>query len=274
MREQLMQYVNLLFAGTDDTEELKEEILQNTLDRYDDLIDQGKTPEDAYRLSISSIGDLDVLLGRRQEAGPDYVSTYDLPGIPVGRIIRAFAVGLYIFCLAPIILMDMIGLSEVGLFGTLVIIAAATLLIILFPKKKDATQPAIPMPDDAMIRLVRGLAIFLYITSIAPIILFDKLRLENVGVCCTLAIIAIATVLIMIYRKPKQAAPVQPVSAPAQQNDEVKKSVGKLVDKIGLVAYFLISFATGAWHITWVIFLLIPSVRGLIMAILDLKKEG
>ena len=38
MREQLIQYVNLLFAGNDDVEEIKQEILQNTLDRYDDLI--------------------------------------------------------------------------------------------------------------------------------------------------------------------------------------------------------------------------------------------
>ena len=38
MREQLTQYVELLFAGAPGSEEIKEEILQNTLDRYDDLI--------------------------------------------------------------------------------------------------------------------------------------------------------------------------------------------------------------------------------------------
>ena len=42
MREQLTQYVNLLFAGAQDTDEIRAEILQNTLDRYDDLIAQGK----------------------------------------------------------------------------------------------------------------------------------------------------------------------------------------------------------------------------------------
>ena len=42
MREQLIQYVNLLFAGNGDVEDIKQEILQNTLDRYDDLIAQGK----------------------------------------------------------------------------------------------------------------------------------------------------------------------------------------------------------------------------------------
>ena len=42
MREQLIQYVNLLFAGAPDSDDMKQEILQNTLDRYDDLIAEGK----------------------------------------------------------------------------------------------------------------------------------------------------------------------------------------------------------------------------------------
>ena len=41
MREQLIQYVNLLFAGTMDCDEIRQEILQNTHDRYEDLLDQG-----------------------------------------------------------------------------------------------------------------------------------------------------------------------------------------------------------------------------------------
>ena len=58
MREQLIQYVNLLFAGAQDADEIRAEILQNTLDRYDDLVAQGKSPEAAYRLAISGIGDI------------------------------------------------------------------------------------------------------------------------------------------------------------------------------------------------------------------------
>ena len=57
MREQLIQYVELLFAGAPGSEDIKQEILQNTLDRFDDLISQGKQPEAAYRLAISGIGD-------------------------------------------------------------------------------------------------------------------------------------------------------------------------------------------------------------------------
>ena len=42
MREQLIQYVQLLFAGAADCDDTRQEILQNTLDRYDDLIAAGK----------------------------------------------------------------------------------------------------------------------------------------------------------------------------------------------------------------------------------------
>ena len=63
MREQLIQYVELLFAGAGDCEDIKQEILQNTLDRYDDLIDSGKVPEAAYRLAIAGIGDINEILG-------------------------------------------------------------------------------------------------------------------------------------------------------------------------------------------------------------------
>lgn len=70
MREQLIQYVQLLFAGAADCDDTRQEILQNTLDRYDDLIAAGKTPEAAYRLAIMGIGDINEILGRAPGAAP------------------------------------------------------------------------------------------------------------------------------------------------------------------------------------------------------------
>ena len=56
MREKLISYVNLLFAGTEGVEDIQQEILQNTLDRFDDLVSRGSTPENAYRQAIAGIG--------------------------------------------------------------------------------------------------------------------------------------------------------------------------------------------------------------------------
>lgn len=70
MREQLIQYVQLLFAGAADCDDTRQEILQNTLDRYDDLVAAGKTPEAAYRLAIMGIGDINEILGKAPGAAP------------------------------------------------------------------------------------------------------------------------------------------------------------------------------------------------------------
>ncbi|HIS59517.1 MAG TPA: hypothetical protein IAC17_03635, partial [Candidatus Faecousia faecipullorum] len=41
---------------------------------------------------------------------------------------------------------------------------------------------------------------------------------------------------------------------------------------IGFAIYFILSFATGAWYITWVVFLIIGAVQGLVNAIMDYKE--
>ena len=64
MREQLRAYVQHLFDRAADTprnRELLEEILQNTLDRYDDLVAQGTSEADAYQQAVSQIGEVEKL---------------------------------------------------------------------------------------------------------------------------------------------------------------------------------------------------------------------
>ena len=53
---------------------------------------------------------------------------------------------------------------------------------------------------------------------------------------------------------------------------ELKHSIDKLLGAITLAVYLIISFATGAWYITWLIFPIKGCVKGLINAIIDLKE--
>ena len=218
MRDQLTQYVNLLFAGNTDAEDIRMEILQNTLDRYDDLIAQGKTPEAAYRLAISGIGDIGELLDGQTEPvysrendrhAPVYAedTTLEKLGLDLSRTMRAIAIGLYILSPIPLIGLDMIGMDVLGVCLTLAIVAAATVLLLIFRRKKEE-----PM---------------------------DYERRE--------------------------------VSSDHRKN--LKKSINSLISTIGLVLYFIVSFATGAWYITWLIFPIIGAVNGLVNACLDLKEE-
>lgn len=145
MREQLANYVNLLFAGTTGTEEIKQEILFNTLDRYDDLIAQGKTPEAAYRLAMTGIGDIDEILAQERpvESQPKAEPfTYSEPAAQPDpdekekKVRRAAAIAMYICCPVPLFILG----DVLGLCLMLVLIAAATALMVMNGDKDE--QPA------------------------------------------------------------------------------------------------------------------------------------
>ena len=143
MREQLIQYVNLLFAGGADCDEIKQEILQNTLDRFDDLVEQGKSPEAAYRLAIAGIGDINEVLGSvvNSTTSPSPVTNPAVQPEPEDDVkrkkTRAVAIALYILCALPLILLGDIGFDNLGLCLTLAMVAYATYLMIVTGKKDD-----------------------------------------------------------------------------------------------------------------------------------------
>ena len=138
MREQLIQYVNLLFAGAPDSGEIREEILQNTLDRYDDLVAQGKSPEAAYRLAISGIGDINEILGTQPTAIPDaphFQPSKPEEDDPERKKKRAGAIMLYILSAIPLIVLGELGNGTIGLALTIIMVAAATYTMIITGKK-------------------------------------------------------------------------------------------------------------------------------------------
>ena len=211
MRDQLIQYVELLFAGGRDCEDIKQEILQNTLDRYDDLIAEGKVPEAAYRLAITGIGDINEILGTKAQGAPIYHSPVITEekqdgDTPMKKLLRAIAVGLYILCPLPLItLSEFFGWDTLGLCGTLAVVAVATVMIMLGAKKETPRK--------------------------------------------------------------KQEEILTPEA-------ELRKSLDSMIWVIGLAAYFILSFVTNAWYITWLIFPITGAVKGLVRAILDLKEAN
>jgi len=118
-----------------------------------------------------------------------------------------------------------------------------------------------------------GISVGLYIFSVVLIIVFAAAFKKAVlGVCLFLTIIAIATGLIVYnsvrYGKNMVKSKKEEASSPSQL-----KTVYELVSLIGLVLYFVISFLTKAWYITWVIFLIIPAVNSLIKIIFSMKNN-
>lgn len=208
MREQLIQYVNLLFAGCPDCEDIRQEILQNTLDRYDDLIAEGKVPEAAYRLAITGIGDISEILGT-------------VPQTPV--------------------------------------------------PSKSAVRPA----EEGGRKLLRAVGIALYILCPIPLIILSQFALEILGLSLLLVLVAVATVLMIVTgRNDEHETPETEHEEILSSQQALRKSIAGLIRTISLAGFFVISFLTGAWHVTWLIFPLAAAVRGLVFAILDLKEEA
>lgn len=203
MREKLIQYVSLMFAGAKDCEDIKQEILQNTLDRYDDLVAEGKAPEAAYQLAITGIGDINEILSTDTKAQYSYQTEASVgQDTAQKKLQRAIGIGLYIICPIPLFLASN---STLGLCLLLILVALATMLMVISSGKSQEESS-------------------------------------------------------QAYRDAVEMTPQQ----------ELRKSVKSIISILGLAVYFIISFSTGAWYITWLIFPLTGAVQGLVRAILDL----
>ncbi len=265
MREQLVQYVSLLFAGAKDCDDIKQEILQNTLDRYDDLIQEGKTPEAAYRLAITGIGDINEILGRTPEGKVTIQAGDAEADTPERKRKRAAAIAFFILCPVPLFILSEYGADTIGLCLTLALVAAGVVLMVLNGKKDEETEHSS------------------YETHAQDAPLTPQQELSR-SVEKMIGAIALAAYLIISFATgawhitwiifPLAAAVkglVKALMGDDTQNS-FRKGINGLIWAIGLAAYFIVSLSTGAWCITWIIFPIVAAVQGLVKAIFDLKE--
>ena len=120
-----------------------------------------------------------------------------------------------------------------------------------------------------------AVAVGLYILSLVAIILFSTtFNNPEIGVCIFFGICAVATGLIIyssiLYSKDKEQ---KEVTKEEKKEVTVIKQICEIIDIIGIVVYFLVSFGTGAWHITWIIFLVIGLCKTIAKLIYGLKHN-
>ena len=85
MREKISVYVDELFSDaalTIRNAEVQQEILQHTLERYDDLIAAGKSEQEAYDEAVSGIGDVSELYEHKQAAEEPKKRDFPAPPTP------------------------------------------------------------------------------------------------------------------------------------------------------------------------------------------------
>lgn len=229
MEYRIRAYVDELFQSAPRTQrayELKVELTQNLLDKYFALLSEGKSQDDAYNLTVMSIGDVQELFaGLTEDAPPE-------PPVP----------------------------------------------------------QAVPVPGCSRSALVVTIAVMLYILSVVPLIVLSALfggygDGAVLGVAMMFVMIACATGL-LIYNhmtKPKAQPYVMPGTvvqdfkewqSGKSQKKQLMKSIRAAYWPLVLALYFLLSFGTGKWYITWVLFLIAPAVDSIISAVLSLQDRN
>lgn len=221
MEDKLRAHMDHLFREVPVTKksvELKEEILQNLVDKYHDLLAEGKTEEAAYNIAVASVGDISELLDSLKEGYMSVNREVDEEyknWKKQSAILTPVAVMLYIMCVIPPIVADALHWNDaIGVCGLFAFVAVATALLIY----NNMSKPVVMKYDETMMEEFREW----------------KTNQES--------------------RK------------------HARKSINSALWSIIVVLYFVISFSTGAWYITWVIFLIGAAAENIIKACFDLKE--
>lgn len=228
MEYRIREYMDQLFESAPRTQrayELKIELTQNLIEKYYALVGEGKSQEDAFSLTVGSIGDVRELFAQLEE---------DENGQPVPQ---------------PV----------------------------FYPQEQPNHRRA----------LVRAVAVMLYILSVVPPIIMSSLGgafgSEVLGPIGMFGMIALATGLLVFdsLTHPKTARPApgtvvedfrQWQSAKTKKKHWVAAFNGAFWPLV-LAVYFLLSFGTGKWYITWVIFLIAPAVDVIVNTLLKAMMD-
>lgn len=308
MKDKLDQYVELLFTGAARSEknnELREELLGNLYDRYDEFLASGMSEEEAYSRTISGIGDLSELLeinrGEQTEEPREDHSYFSAPKpekCPLYSeeetekkkrlypILHAIAVVLYILCPVPSMIFD----SDISSALLFLFAAIATAIFIYTAHTKPVLviYSLSEKERTALIRnrhgagIMRGVGVALYITCVCPTILL----VNTAGIILMFLMIALATAIMILTSSlfPTEAE-CEPQFEKTEKNKSRKekeipspynvfcKVVSAIFWIVVIAVYLILSFTTCRWWVTWLIFPIAGFMSGIISGIFNLVSS-
>lgn len=242
MKAKLKEYIDTIFADAEhraphnkQLSELKEEMLRNLDDKYDDLIASGKSPAAAYNIAIAGVGDISDLLESL------ILADDDTPVTPAGA-------------------------------------------------KSQNARNLTPEEEETVRRwrgrkaVITSVSVALYILSVVPCLLTEHVM----GPVLMFFMIAVATALLIYMGLSKPKFRVDPAWDDDEDGTELSddpKSDSKRPRRspvygaisgalwiLTVCAYLFVSFATGRWDITWMMFLITVAIDNIIKAIFDLRR--
>ena len=215
MNDKLRRYIEGLFENVPQTKsmvELKEEMLQNLIEKYEDLIHEGKGEDDAYNIAVAGIGDINELIDDMEKPSV-------MVDMNVARQKSAMLVSIGVMCymlsLVPILMCLNSNIKFfTGVIGFFIFIALGT-----------------------------GLLIYNVMSKPKPII--DGSTMVNE------------------FREWKMEK---------SQKRSTRISISVALWALLIALYFIISFITYDWHLTWIIFIIGIAIEALINIFAAIKK--
>ncbi len=228
MQEKIKQYFNQLFEDAPKTRkalELKQEMTQNALDKYEDMLQEGYSEEDAYQNVIQSIGDVTELFGELEEKNLLVLPEEDRKK---RAMLKAVSIGLYIFAVIVFFFFATIGDVFWG---------------------NGAYMPDLTMLGLCLAALICIVPTIMLIYAANMYPNYTKKKEDN---------------MVEVYKEERYLD---------NREKAICSSVSAIVWTLSLVLYFLISFLTFAWYITWVIFLMAACAQAIVLLVFSLRKE-
>jgi hypothetical protein len=294
MEPKLREYIENLFLNAPHSRqayELKEEIICNTIERYHDLLNEGKSQNDAFNLAIEGIGDINELITalKAEPVAEEYESDFELFHKIKDRatFFKSLAAALYFVSIFPLILLDNIYIFNysVHLSGAITfwIISIATGFLIygcktkFFPAIKDYTARSKIKTNTIMVII----SIELYISCLTPFFILREI-IGGLSFIFVAIVLGAATGILIYANKNKTPLPIDANfearyaewSKQKKQTSALYKALVAILWVTISIIFIIITFTVGIYDpinfiISCSIFLLAIALQNLMKAIFE-----
>lgn len=238
MKNEIRNHVEVLFDDVPKTKrafDLKEELITNLEARYDDLIASGAGEQEAFKTTVNGIGDVEELLSGLREPTVFDEASYQEQRRKDAKVVT-ISIALYF-------------LAIVALFICAAIAESPSMMVM-----NEVT--GIPSSNES---------------------------LEIFGLILMFAIAVVPTCMLIyhytsrpVYKKQEETIveEFKEWSSDSKRAKAVRGAVSSVLWTLTVVLYFLLSFTTGAWHLTWMVFLASAALESLISLYFNLKLSS
>lgn len=303
--ERLDAFLEKAFEGSPNSPEACEtkiEITTNLRQEYDDLLASGIDEDEALTRTCDSLGDISELFGKKSEDGakrseeseksedfvpshPSFTSYTDdrrekhpkkPPVSPFRQLVITSGVLLCALCWVPTVLFSVNG--HEGSYIAAPVLISVALGVMLF-----IVSGSMRVGVSILHRLhyfLIGLGVACEIACAAPLLIVGEdttLGLSLLFILIALGIVLIVGGAMIPCDKYGDGDGDNDDSDDERESDNtppIYRPIKRLIVALMLISYFVVSFSTGAWAVTWLIFLIGGAVDNLALAIIKLAEEG